>query len=54
MSRNDDEKLDPVRQAWLEWIHQNEGVIRNLTPNPEGIDASEANCYFSSQKAQGM
>jgi hypothetical protein len=44
MSRNDDEKLLPVRQAWLDWIHQNEDTIRKLAPNTEGIDATEAAC----------
>jgi hypothetical protein len=44
MSGGDDEKLTPVRQAWREWIHQNEDSLRKLTPTGEGIDASEATC----------
>lgn len=44
MSRNEDEKLSPVRQAWHEWIYQNVDSLRKLTPHSEGIDASEIAC----------
>jgi hypothetical protein len=36
--------LAAVRQAWRDWIHQNEEILRKLTPTDEGIDQSEATC----------
>jgi hypothetical protein len=44
MSRHDDEKLAPVRQAWREWISKNEESLRKLTPLADGLDISRSTC----------
>jgi hypothetical protein len=44
MSRHDDEKLAPVRQAWREWINKNEESLRKLTPVGDGLDLSRPTC----------
>lgn len=44
MSRNDDEKLAPVRKAWREWINKNEELLRKLTPLGDGLDFSRSTC----------
>lgn len=34
----------PIRQAWREWIEQNEESLRKLSPTGEGLDISRPTC----------
>jgi hypothetical protein len=38
------EKLAPLRQAWRDWISQNEESLRKLAPSGDGVDSSRPAC----------